>query len=217
MGLMAADNTRGCTDMVTRSSFVRKCFNMVEVTLAIATVGIGVAGVMSMFPVAIRSSRDAVAQNYCADCVDQLISVVSNLAQHESVWGAGSYVDSIPSSTSFAANIINEGSAYPAGTKAGNIYFPSANPLGGVAVMAAGATDTSGNLTTPDFVAGLRFWKEPIHDLFLAGQSFDFAGLSNPYAYGFTLHIEVSWPLAKPYALREKRYYSYELFNAEKI
>jgi len=185
---------------------------MVEVTLAIATVGIGVAGVMAMFPVAINSTRDAVAQNFCADGVDQFIAVISNIASTQSDWTTG-YVDNIPTSNSvYAADTTNEGNAFPAAPcRIGNIFFPnSSTPLtSGTAVLAMGGQDGS---TTPDFTAGVRFYKDYIRDLYLDGQSYSF----NNYAYGFNLHIEVSWPLSKPYLLREKRYYVYELFNANK-
>ena len=196
----------------------KRLFNMVEVTLAIAVVGIGVSGIMALFPVAITSSRDAVAQNFCADGVDQFITIVNAIANKTPDWtNTASYMYKInddPSAVLVAT--YEESTTSDSGWgNIGNIYFPSATPS--VTDFNRGAARLK---MGSDFAAGIRFWKSPIDGLFLNGQTVNFSNITafggtatDKYKYGLVLHVEVSWPVQKPYANREKRYYSYELFN----
>ena len=195
---------------------LKRFFNMVEVTLAIAVVGIGITGIMGMFPVAIGASRDAVAQSFIADGVDQLITLVNMVGNKENTWSTTGYIKNIPTTTTnLVANTTEESACT---TQYGNLFFDNADSkLGfanGIAVLKTGTLDSSGNLVFTDFSAGVRFWKTPINGLYLAGNTFNFSSLgADTYKYGFQLHIEISWPLSKDYASRSKSYYTYELFN----
>ncbi len=195
---------------------------MVEVTLAIATVGIGIAGVMAMFPVAIKSSRDAVAQNYCADGVDQFITIMNTLAVHDTDWtNSSSYIYKIANATPVGGMPSTLPGLISSPLVFGNICFPKTGSdpdfTTKTAMMAMGKLDSNGNVdpTLSDFTAGIRYWLTPIDGLYIAGQTFNFssAAAADRYKYGVTLHVEVSWPIAAPDNMREKRYYSYEIFN----
>jgi type II secretory pathway pseudopilin PulG len=59
----------------------KKYFNMIEVTLAIAIVGLGIAGIMSLFPVGLNATRDAVGDNYAADSAEDFLNYISQAAQ----------------------------------------------------------------------------------------------------------------------------------------
>ena len=176
-----------------------KLFSMIEVTLAIAVVGIGIAGIMAMFPVAIQSSRDAVAQNYIADGVEQLSTVITTLSNGETNWTSGSLIGGMP--TTLAGCSGNETACT---TPYGSIYLPGVNFQSGTAMLKMASTN--GN----DFSAGIRFWKTPIQNIYLNQQNLNMPDTT----YGAGIYMEVSWPAAKPYALREKRVYYYELFNS---
>ena len=47
-----------------KKNLFRSGFNLIEVTMAIAIVGIGIAGVMALFPPAIEANKAANNQNY---------------------------------------------------------------------------------------------------------------------------------------------------------
>ena len=47
-----------------KKNLFRMCFNLIEVTMAIAIVGVGIAGVMALFPPAIEANKAANNQNY---------------------------------------------------------------------------------------------------------------------------------------------------------
>jgi hypothetical protein len=49
-------------------------FNMIEVALAMAVIALGMTSILGLFPVGLNASRNAIAENYCADAVDQMIS-----------------------------------------------------------------------------------------------------------------------------------------------
>ena len=52
----------------------KQFFNLIEVTMAIAVVGIGIAGVMAMLPPAIEANKSADYNNYTGDVVSTLAS-----------------------------------------------------------------------------------------------------------------------------------------------
>ena len=196
-----------------------KLFSMVEVTLAIAVVGIGITGIMAMFPVAVQSSRDAISQNYIADGVEQLSMVLSTLANNDSNWLSGATVAQIPilsgtphlnanpSDTGYDGTITSNENACT--KQYGTIYLPTGPDFSkGTAVLKM--TSTISGTTTTDFSAGIRFWKTPIQNIYLNQQNFSMPDT----AYGAGIYMEVSWPAAKPYSQREKRCYYYELYNS---
>ena len=54
----------------------RSAFNLIELTLAIAVVGIGIASVMALFIPAMNASKASVADNYLPDIADTLMTFV---------------------------------------------------------------------------------------------------------------------------------------------
>lgn len=51
-------------------------YNLVEITLAMAVVGIGIAGIMALFVPALDSSRESVAENYSSQVATTLLSYI---------------------------------------------------------------------------------------------------------------------------------------------
>lgn len=54
----------------------RSAFNLIEITLAIAVVGIGVAAVMALLVPALNASKDSLADTYTADVVNTFMTYV---------------------------------------------------------------------------------------------------------------------------------------------
>jgi len=222
---------------------IRSFFNLIEVTLAIAIVGLGVASIMAMFPVGISASRDAVAQNYCANTADEFIAAINAIISGKNGWKS-IFIDTggfQNVSNAVEPTDIKEKYIYPAGSTStslggrsdSDIFFDDITPnLGtGFAIVQFGprakdkgpATATGEQATFPatgwagtdavsDFLGVIRFSKSKISNVWLNGDN----TAEVEWDYGAVINIEISWPLAKPYAKREKRYYSYELYNLDK-
>ncbi|OGV55697.1 MAG: hypothetical protein A2017_03185 [Lentisphaerae bacterium GWF2_44_16] len=176
---------------------IKKAFNMVEITLAIAVIGIGVAGVMSLFPVALNASRDAVGNNYAPDIANQFLNYVSMQCNNDwntnisTTAGGGIITETVPTN--------DDGATSWSATAISSIYTC---PTSGLYKI------TQGSASATDFMAAVKVWKTQVTGIYVYGTSYNLT-----YQYGAQLHVEVSWPIEKPYAQREKRYYSLEIFN----
>jgi len=207
-------------------------FNLVEVALAIAVAGIGIAGGMALFPVGMNASRDAMAENYCGDTAEQLMSYISAYCKNDwagTIWN-GAPVASIPDIRQLEdpgndwGNDSDRDKDEPSGNTALDWCIPAdADALGGIYF-----NDTDGNHLPDDlsifkivrksgdyedFAAAVRLWKKPINnfDKVVAAGGPLVVGAS--YKYGAALYAEVSWPISKPYSKRDKMYFYKEIFN----
>lgn len=178
-------------------------FTLVEITMAIAVIGIGMAGVMALLPIGFNASRDSMADNYSSDMADQFLHIIAQQAQQSpSTWntwisstGAGGKIDDSKPSPSdiFAATKNNQvlGNIWDT-DKAGVFYVESKTG------------------TIKDFSANIAVWKsEPRIAIYDSGNWTD-TGFS--YNKTAAINMEISWPTEKPYKNREKRYYYLELF-----
>ena len=177
-----------------------KFFNLIEVTLAIAVVGVGISGIMSVFPVALSASRDAVGNNYSALIADQFLSFASLMASKDSENGKA-WTDA----TTFIGGLTQTFSAIPT-DEASAVDIASGT-------ISQEYKMSQGSAACTDFTAIVRIWKSPITKMYVAGYTVD----EVPYKYAAAVHVEVSWPSAIPYAQRQKRYYSIELYNTNPL
>ena len=51
-------------------------FTLIEITLAIGIVAIGMAGVMALFPIGLNASRDAIGDNYSSSISEQFLHIL---------------------------------------------------------------------------------------------------------------------------------------------
>jgi type II secretory pathway pseudopilin PulG len=168
-------------------------FNLVEITLAMAVVGMGVAGVMALFQLSMQNNRDAIGDNYAADAANQFLSFIQMQARED-----------------WTMNIIGLPTAAPAIAEGDTDQNWTAPTFGNIYDAAAtGVTNVYGVQQGSDFQAHVRIWRSQITDLWIAG-----ANQSIPYANGAVVNIEISWPVARPYSRREKRTYKLELFKS---
>ena len=209
-------------------------FNLVEVALAIGVAGIGIAGVMALFPVGLNASRDAMAENYCGDAAEQLMSYISayckasNANWNSTIYsvgdgppnyipsGAGTLPLEVSKSPSYTTDLLEQAATWCTAID-GSIYC-----------VGTGTTPAnfqlfkivrkSGNYE--DFAAAVRLWKGPITklqaEMVAAGAAATptvVVPAGGSYRYGTALYAEVSWPMSKPYSKREKRYFYKEIFN----
>ena len=168
----------------------RRFFNMVEITLALAVVGIGITGIMAMFPPAIQASRDSIAENYSADAASLFLSSYENWLRQGANWPA----------TVLAADVVadlplEDGSSWSTEIFPGVYSFTGKPRIFGI---------KSGS----DFTAEVRVWTTQINDFFWMNNT-----VNIPVSSALRLHIEISWPASRKFDFREKRYYSKDVFK----
>lgn len=192
---------------------LKRLFNMVEVTLAIAVVGIGVSGIMALFPVAINSSRDAVGDNFASFAADKFIHFFSGMATAgadqaslDTNWN--SYIGSL------ATNLSPETEAHINSAASGPWSAISSMPgLYTTSVSSRIFRVVQGDPSRPDFDGTVNIWFSEALTAVYNGTEWKTwpkdAGLDfKQYLVG--INIEISWPNSKPYKNREKRFFYLE-------
>ena len=168
-------------------------FNLIEVTMAVAVVGIGIAGVMALFPPAIEANKNADNQNY--------IGMVTS---------------------SFLGFLENEYLSDFSNFQTGSFKSFTSNPEPSETLWTGNKTSLSSNgfpglyKTTSNNVFAVESADKTVTALIAVWQSGDTA------IPGFTasdtnivrrVYIEASWPAILPYASRQKKLYVYDIFN----
>jgi hypothetical protein len=200
-------------------------FNMIEVVLAMAIIAFGMTSILGLFPVGLNALRASMADNSCSDAIDQMGGYLKNQAEYSATTfsnmiSAGTALPSAKTSTAggksadtlsaefIAAYLNNDTSTYapvfadwniymvPAGANFPYIYFIVQGPI---------------NSKAYDFAAMALVWKSPVVYNMKNSSGAITQMTDSAYAEFAGLNFEVSWPLQKPYAEREKRYYYIEV------
>lgn len=205
---------------------------MVEVALALAIVGIGIAGIMALFPVALNASRDAIGDTYSADAADQFLAYIQLQCENDTRadWsdattppapGARFVNDSTRLPTSRPITYTLPAQEKIGALLAGNIY-EGKNSGGTLVPGLYFLVQKTGTAT--DFNGVVRVWRSnfnydanndgtaeecSIPNLYIEGANY--TGI--PLKYGVAVYVEISWPAEKPFSSREVRTYYLEIFN----
>ena len=185
-------------------------FTMVEILLALGVCGIGICGIMVLFPIGANANRDAAMETYAANTADQMLHM---LKYQVTTGTATSWTGKIGDSGSLpSANPANDGTnkdikpddagwSSTAETEMNTIFAHSA---AGIYQIISDRGSGSPSLTSDkvDFRAIMFVWWSDI-DLLGAGHD----------DIGATLNVEVTWPAALPYPSRQKAHYALEVFN----
>ena len=191
-------------------------FTLVEVTMAIGVIAVGMVGIMALFPIGFQASKSAIADNYSSELVDQFMQVVAmQCKMYEDTNGDGT-VD-MYGWNNWINNKIPDKNNKPDMTNLSVTKNGEVMPGSGIGLY-YGVTSTtdgvyyieqkSGDIV--DFSAAMALWWEEI-DYDTDGDNLPDASI--PSNKAVRLCVEISWPVAKPYEYREKRYYVRELFN----
>lgn len=183
----------------------KKLFSLIEIAVAMAVAAIGVAAIMALLPVAVKSTSDSVGDTLAADAANSVIAQLDRAAWEHFDW-IQSLKTSKPSPFSDAqakdyANVtLGADEPYkvePAsGLQAGRFAFLFGPPGG-----------------SADFAAEVLCWRENISSLKLTSLDSktgkarqinmnnikypsDTGKSGEPYVRVF---IEISWPITKPY------------------
>ena len=180
----------------------RSAFNLIELTLAIAVVGIGIASVMALFIPAMNASKASVADNYLPDIADTLMTFVKMSWSSDGVKRENtvSNLDSLKNELHTSKYTVLKEISFNDISKTYGLYDTDTHSdyLWGLKVGKDGA----------DFTGHILMWyTDDVKDLYDKGAANASIMKSNHRRY----YIEVSWPLLVPYAQREKRLYVTEL------
>lgn len=182
----------------------RSAFNLIELTLAIAVVGIGIASVMALFIPALNATRAAAADNYTPDVVNTFMSyLLTTIKQNNTVWTTNlsetvlskGVIDGDPDLKNFEYKPVDA-------------WTPVSNFSG---LYQTGVNGVFGIKTGADFAGYLCVWQKVIDDFYNAvTSSNETVDKKNAIRYYF----ELSWPVGAPYENRERRLYAIEVFNS---
>ena len=187
----------------------RSAFNLIEITLAIAVVGIGVAAVMALLVPALNASKDSLADTYTADVVNTFMTYVRG--QLNCNWGSSSTITEFtdtPAEISDTANDWDLTKSSPLIPNTG-IYLSKNESIFRIKV-------------DPDFTAHMRIWYENLNN-----SDSDEEKKKNPNQFNkngtpesltkddgiVRFYFELSWPATIPYAARKKSLYVTEFYN----
>ena len=173
-----------------KKNLFRSGFNLIEVTMAIAIVGIGIAGVMALFPPAIEANKAANNQNYIGLVSDSFLGYLES-----------NYLKNF----NRVANTVSPSKVEPSvtfwtGTKTSlsSSGFPGLYSTSNSNVFAIESADGSVNALITMWQSG----STPVDG---------FTGSDTDKVR--RVYIEASWPAAVQYDSREKRLYVYDVFN----
>lgn len=185
-------------------------FNLIEVTMAVAVVGIGIAGVMALFPPAIEANKNADFQNFTGAIINNVATYVDyNVKYHWATFIKGS--DWWKEKASATTPPTQTGSDGWRGIEnfAGLFYTAKVSPPKDV----LGIQTQNGSIT-----AHVRIWKVTDTAQLSKGY-FDGANNSTPISIPsgsrVRIVVELSWPIHMDYEKREKQEFVYEFNKPE--
>ena len=178
---------------------LRMGFNLIEVTMAIAIVGIGIAGVMALFPPAIEANKVANNENYLGIVSSSFLGYLENQVLSDfSKFKSGGSFNLFTSNPQPGSNYWeNKSSSHVNGFP--GLYEAKESSSASVAknIFAVQSADGSVN-------ALIAFW----HNNAASPNSYSTDANDSRRVY-----VEVSWPAAVPYASRTKKLYIYDIFK----
>ena len=188
-----------------------KKYNLIEITLSIGILAIGITAIMSLFPLGLQETKGSIAENYSCEAADSMLAFIARESYNSARWNelfgtsgdTGEIHETKP--TSIATN--TDGWTH----EEGDIYSTGTNGVYGLKV-------TSGNNDDiVDFTGEVLIWKKHVENIIAAGENIP----TLPYSSAVALILEVSWPVEMPYSERiKKNYYNLyylELFNHNQI
>lgn len=208
-----------------RKKIIIQRFNMIEITLALAILGIGIASIMVLFPVGINANTAAIADNNIADVAEYLLGYVQmqvndDLNNGKTMIDASTLLGSLKTESGRNTDTIS-----------------SFSDIGGLTNLKKASSDNTifryeqtsvvNGETVIDFNAEARLWDS---DVTIDYRNWSAAGA--PYVpdakiqkgdnYERWVYLETSWPADAPYKVtedgntvypREKRIFIMDFFN----
>jgi hypothetical protein len=214
-------------------------FNLVEITLAVAVLAIGMGSILVLFPVGVNSHKEAIANNNLSDISEYILGffeakVMEDWASltngNQFALAADGTVDrfneypsrttgfifgSLTSEANRATGVQTEGLSKGDSVEGYSANSPQWQRARFFRTSRTGvfiyeqATVIDGE-RVPDFSAIIRTWRTPLEISLANGST---TPIDTNFNFGVSLNLEISWPAEAPYAQRETRFYKLDLFN----
>lgn len=187
-------------------------FNLIEVTMAIAVVGIGIAGIMALLPPAVEANKSADYNNYTGDVVSTLASYLETELRRD--WSA--VTGSLPSSKPATAALQFTPDQDDTSKAESDRCWKSITGLNGLFKIHASASGSHtpgvfGLRSTDEGVrANILVWKEAVGELKYHKTSTTSEQITPT---GVRLIFELSYPAGMPYAQRTRKQFVYEFYQ----
>ena len=217
------------------SNIKKHRFNLVEITLAVAVIAIGMSSILVLFPVGVNSHKEAIANNNLADISEYILGILEAKVMEE--WaqctysgynpdnpgsfngtvtrGTSKFVENLPTSKASDTADLTLGKSlkgHDKNTDAWNksrLFLAQKNSSDQSGVFLYEQATIIDGERAPDFSAVVCMWKSPV-SLYLSN---DTPKTISDYNYAVSLNLEISWPAEAPYDNREKRSYKLDLYN----
>ncbi len=219
-----------------KKRLIRYKFNMVEVALALAVLGIGISSILVLFPVGINANRSAIADNNLADiaeymmgylragCAAEWTAIADFKAANQTTPVASSQFFFSKEMKSSYNDVKDIGETSGKGIDVTDDDFNSSsrkitNNLSRLTSSGNSAylyRVMTGDIV--DFAAVVKVWKDDFSQVKVpnmkADKSVEYINVGTDISvYARALCVEISWPAQAPYEEREKRLFRQEIFN----
>ena len=198
----------------------RSAFNLIELTLAIAVVGIGIASIMALFVPAIDSTKNSIADNYAGDIVNSFTSYLEALARKGTNWNtffsSGGLVydpetqNKLPDPESSSLDVNEKKILNPAEWDENDTGMQTGIP--GLYRLDSSNYRLFGVKAGNMFSGHIRVWAEKVTDFYVPGSS-STGDRELDLSKAARVYIELSWPATVKYENRNRRLYVTELYN----
>lgn len=200
----------------------KRFFNLIEVTVAIAVVGIGIAGIMALLPPAIEANRSADYNNYTGDVVSTLATYIETKLRRDWATEIGKIPDSKPTTTSLQFSPTDDDTS----KSVDNRRWKPITGLNGLFRIHASAsgTHTAGVYGVRSSDEGVRanilVWQEtPVPNLKIYKPIMDASGNPTSESVSITnsakVTFELSYPAGVPYEQRTRKQFVYEFYQRQ--
>lgn len=201
---------------------------MVEIVLALSVVAIAIVSLMGMLPVALRASKNSVADNSVASVVEIMKSFVDRSYRSNDDFGVfrGQFANAKPTDSATTILAFNDSNPkFPASSADLKNYafqITNGNTTGTFLVELFSGEFSSDKFAVTDFAADVRVWYNeldgeiyiPIHKgSNYANNFYQKGGNAVPLSHACTFYIEVSWPSGIKYENQEHRLYKFDYFK----
>ena len=192
----------------------RRAFNMVEISIALLILGVGLISILGVFPIAANANREAVGMNYGSNAAEEMLNFIASRGLDN--WDV---VQALPTSMPATTGLTNPLSGWrkrlPTGYANSGVWQfggdASTDPRFRVVV------DTKVNNTPVTAFDGIALvWRSSTHGYYYDSATSQWKAVTGSDVdttaeRGAQLNIEISWPATLPYAARTKAYYSLEV------
>lgn len=190
-------------------------FNLIEISLAIAVLAIGLSSIMVLFPVGIKANSAAIVDNNLPDIAGQFIGTL----QTQVAGAIAKERADFPTAEIVLYNILKDKLLIPESLPAGDsptgwtvvsptLSYSTGTPRLYRVEQTSEVTVNGSSETVTDFSAEIRLGLDNYGDFFYNGLSVTDSSYASELAeikkYFVGVNMEISWPTDIPYAKRKE-------------